>query len=123
LKSLNYKGIFVGALISIIISIVLIIALTLWVCYGNLKESTILGILQGISGISVGIGAFFLARNITSGGLINGLFLSVLYLIILYISSLFIGESSFFSSDNLFRIVIILASGMLGGVLGINTAE
>lgn len=123
LRKLNFKGIFIGTLIAVVMSIIFILALTLWLCYGNLKESTVPSILLVISGISVATGAFLLARNITAGGLINGFLLSFFYLVILFVSSRFVGGTLVFDSSNIFRIIIILASGMLGGVLGINSTE
>lgn len=123
MKNLNLKGIFIGTLIAVAISIIFILALTLWLCYGNLKESAVPGILLAISGISVAIGAFLLARSITAGGMVNGFFLSFLYLALLVVSSKLVGNTVVFDSSGIFRMIIILAAGMLGGVVGINSIE
>ena len=122
MKNLNLKKILIGAGIAFVVSIVLILLLTLLVYFGDFDDSTISVFVLVLSIISVFVGAFVLARNIQGGGLVNGLVLGLIYCLVLMVASLFYGRVSF-DFSNITRIAVILASAMLGGVLGINSQD
>ena len=122
MKNLNLKKILIGAGIAFVVSIVLIFLLTLLVYFGDFDDSTVSVFVLVLSIISVFVGAFVLARNIQGGGLVNGLVLGLIYCLVLTVASLFYGRVSF-DFSNITRIAVILASAMLGGVLGINSQD
>ena len=123
MKNLNFRKILIGAGISFLLSLVLIALLTVLVYFGDFDDSTVSVFVLVLSMLSVFAGAFILARNITGGGLVNGLVLGVIYCLVLTIASYLIGGSVIFDFSNITRIAVILASAMLGGVLGINSKE
>lgn len=123
MKNINFKKIIIGAAVSVVLSIILLLLLTLAVYFGDLSDSTVSGLVLLVSVISVICGAFILARNISGGGLVNGLILGILYFLIILGVSACVNGSPSLSFQNLTRFLIILASGMLGGVVGINTAQ
>ena len=122
MKNLNLKKILIGAGIAFVVSAVLILLLTLLVYFGDFDDSTVSVFVLVLSIISVFVGAFVLARNIQGGGLVNGLVLGLIYCLVLTVASLFYGGVSF-DFSNITRIAVILASAMLGGVLGINSQD
>ena len=122
MKNLNLKKILIGAGIAFVVSAVLILLLTLLVYFGDFDDSTVSVFVLVLSIISVFVGAFVLARNIQGGGLVNGLVLGLIYCLVLMGASLFYGRVSF-DFSNITRIAVILASAMLGGVLGINSQD
>ena len=122
MKNLNLKKILIGAGIAFVVSAVLILLLTLLVYFGDFDDSTVSVFVLVLSIISVFVGAFVLARNIQGGGLVNGLVLGLIYCLVLTVASLFYGGVAF-DFSNITRIAVILASAMLGGVLGINSQD
>ena len=122
MKNLNFRKILIGAGISFLLSLVLIALLTVLVYFGDFDDSTVSVFVLAVSVISVFVGAFVLARNIQGGGLINGLVLGLIYCLVLIVVSFLFG-GVVFDFSNITRLAVILASAMLGGVLGINSKE
>ena len=122
MKNLNFRKILIGAGISFLLSLVLIALLTVLVYFGDFDDSTVSVFVLAVSVISVFVGAFVLARNIQGGGLINGLVLGLIYCLVLIIVSFLFG-GVVFDFSNITRLAVILASAMLGGVLGINSQD
>ena len=123
MKNLNFRKILIGAGISFLLSLVLIALLTVLVYFGDFDDSTVSVFVLAVSVISVFVGAFVLARNIQGGGLINGLVLGLVYCMALFLLSFVIDRGVELGVANLTRIAVILASAMLGGVVGINSQE
>ena len=122
MKNLNFRKILIGAGISFLLSLVLIALLTVLVYFGDFDDSTVSVFVLAVSVISVFVGAFVLARNIQGGGLINGLVLGLIYCLVLIVVSFLFG-GVVFDFSNITRLAVILASAMLGGVLGINSQD
>lgn len=123
MQNISFKKILIGTAAALVLSLVLVAILTLVVYFGDLNESLVSTLVLAASVVSVIAGAFVLARNITGGGLLNGLVLGLFYCLILIGVSLLLDGSVAFDFKNLTRILIILAGSMLGGVLGINSAR
>ena len=111
---MSIKKIFTGTFLSLLVSLML-------VYFSNISDRTVSAVIFAISCLSVFFGALILARNITSRGLLNGLVLSGMYFAVLLLLSLLVNGGVTLSMSNLLRLFAILASGGLGGVLGINT--
>ena len=123
MKNVSLKKILVATLVALVISLFFVGVLTLVVYFAELNDSTVSTLVLAASVISVLVGAFVLARNITGGGLINGLVLGILYCLILLGVSLLINGSVAIDFSNVTRLIIIIAAAMLGGVVGINSAN
>lgn len=118
---MNIKKIFIGTFLSLLISLVLIFVLAIVVYFSNITERTVSSVIFAVSVVSVFFGAFILAKNITSRGLLNGLVLAGVYFAVIFLISLLVNGTVTPSVNNFLRLLSILAAGSLGGVLGINT--
>ena len=104
MKNINLKKILIGTSVSLILSIILLLLLTLAVYFGDFADSTVSALVLVTSGISVVCGSFILARNISGGGLVNGLVLGALYFLILLGVSACVNGSVAFDLQNLTRL-------------------
>ncbi len=120
MKILNFKALLKGILLSMAVSIVALVILSVFVFFMDISDNTVSVLVFAITAVSVLAGAFVLAKNIECGGLVNGLALAVGYFLVLLVVSLAIEGGVSFSVQNIIRLLIALAAGMLGGVLGIN---
>ncbi len=118
--SLNFRKIFIGALISMALSVLFMCILAVFVFFLNVSDRTTSMLIFALSAIAVFLGALFLAKNIPSRGLLNGLLLAVIYFLALSAISLAVTGKISLDSTNLFRLLGTLLAGMLGGILGIN---
>lgn len=120
---MNFKKIIKGVVLAFLISLVLICILAAVVYFSDIQDRTISTLVLVISAFSVATGAYFLARNISGGGLVNGVTLAALYFSVLLVASLLINGGISFSQSNFLKLFAQLAAGALGGVLGINTGH
>lgn len=118
---MSIKKIFTGTFLSLIISLVLVCVLAVVVYFSNISDRTISAVIFAVSCLSVFIGATILAKNIQSRGLLNGIALAGVYFAVLFLVSVLTNGRVSLSMSNILRLLSILASGGLGGVLGINT--
>lgn len=118
---MSIKKIFTGTFLSLLISLVLVCVLAVVVYFSNISDRTVSGVIFLVSCLSVFLGALILARNIESRGLLNGIILAGVYFAVLLVVSLLVNGKIAVSVSNILRLLSILASGGLGGVLGINT--
>lgn len=120
---MSIKKIFTGTFLSLLISLILVCILAVVVYFSNISDRATSGIIFAISCLSVFLGALVLAKNIESRGLLNGLVLGGVYFLILLVVSLLANGTVSLSFSNILRLLSILASGSLGGILGINTKK
>lgn len=118
----DFKKILKGVLLSLVISILLAALLAIVVFFADISDRTVSTLVMLSSAVSVFSGAVILAKNIESRGLLNGFVLAAIYFLVLISISFLTGGFSFDSSAVL-RFVAILAAGMLGGILGINSKK
>lgn len=108
-------------LLSLIVTIMLCGIFALLVYLWQIEESTARVVGFAFMLVSVLFGAYVLAKNVEHSGLLNGLIMALEYfLVILFLSFLINGRISI-SVRDITRLVTVAASGMLGGILGINT--
>ena len=120
---MSIKKIFTGTFLSLLISLILVAILAVVVYFSNISDRAVTSVIFAISCLSVFFGALILAKNIESRGLLNGLILSGVYFAILFVVSLLANGSVALSFGNILRLLSILATGSLGGILGINTKK
>ena len=120
---MSIKKIFTGTFISLLISIILVFILAVIVYFANISDRTISAVIFAISVISVFFGGLILAKNVDNRGLVNGLLLAGVYFLALFLVSMLVNGRVAISLNNFLRLLSILASGGLGGVLGINTKK
>ena len=120
---MNFKKIIKGTLLALLVSLILIVILAVVVYFSNIQERTVGAMVFAITAISVLLGAYFLARTIESGGLLNGLILAICYFAVILAVSLAVNGRVSISASNFLRLLSCLAAGCLGGILGINTGH
>ncbi len=121
MEGFSFKKIIKGMLFSLAVSVVMMLVLAVFVYFMNIPDRTVSMLVFALSAIAVFLGALILARNISSRGLANGLIMAILYFAVLVGVSVIINGSVSFGMQNVMRMVSVLAAGMLGGVMGINT--
>lgn len=118
--SLDFRKIFIGSAVSLALSVLFMCVLAVFVFFLNVSDRTTSMLIFALSALAVFLGALFLAKNIPSRGMINGLLLAVIYFLVLSAVSVAVTGGISLNSTNLFRILATLFAGMLGGILGIN---
>lgn len=120
---MDFKKILKCTFLALLASVIFMGILAVVVYFSNLQERTVSAVVFGLTAISVFVGAFFLARNVESGGLINGLTLSLCYFAVILALSFAVNGGVSLSASNVLRLLSCIAAGCLGGVLGINTGH
>ncbi len=119
---IDFKKTLKGVLLSLAISILLTVLLAVVVFFADLSDRTVSTLILLASALSVFLGAIILSKNIESRGLLNGLLLAILYFLVLFAVSSLSGAVAI-DRSNLLRFISVLAAGMLGGILGINSKK
>ncbi|MBR4173386.1 MAG: TIGR04086 family membrane protein [Clostridia bacterium] len=109
------------ALLSLVVTVLLGGILAFFVYFLQIEEATAKMIIFAIMIVSVLFGGFVLAKNISGKGLLNGLLMSVIYFAILLLLSFMLNGKMAIKVSDITRLVTLAASGMLGGILGVNT--
>lgn len=113
--------IFKGCIFSLISTLILVFLVSLLYYFSNVSDNIINIILFSITVISVFLGGLITAKKAESRGLIYGLFSSVAYFIIIFAVSIIINKQANFTPHFLSMLFAGLASGMLGGIVGVNS--
>lgn len=121
-KSSKPAAVTVGVVLSLMISFLMMLISALIITLGDFSES----VAFPLSSLSLGIGSFFGSRYTAKKlqekgylcGIING---GILFIVNLIISIIANGFS--FSALSVIRLVIILLSGIIGGITGINSGS
>lgn len=117
----NSARIIKGSLFAIITSAILLLIFAILLCYTSLSESTMLPVILVVTGVSILIGSMISTRKIRKNGILNGGMVGLIYIIILYlISSLFLAGFSL-TFNSFIMLVVGIITGMIGGIIGVNT--
>lgn len=120
-KKINFVGIGKGIGFSLILTFVLLFIIAL-VCYFSSISDKMLSLFVFIAtAMSVLTGALFVAKNADGSGLVHGLILGIGYLVIMFVTELIFDKGINFDGSAITSAFSILLSGMLGGILGINS--
>ena len=120
-KKINFTGIAKGIAFSLILTFLFIFIIAL-VCYFCTVSEKIMSLsVFAATAISVFLGALLLAKSADGSGLVHGLILGIGYLIIMFIADFIFHKGIDISGGIVSTPVCVLASGMLGGILGINS--
>lgn len=108
-------------LLSFITTVILCGLFAAAVCLWQIDEGTSRIVVFGIMIVSVLFGAFVLAKNLEHSGLLNGLIMALIYFGVILLMSFILNGRVSLGIRDLTRLITISASGVLGGILGINT--
>lgn len=116
----KYMKILKGALISWILTFILLFIYSVLLTYTKIGENTISPVIIAITVVSILIGSSAVTSKIKKNGIVNGGLIGLIYILLIYfLSSL---TTSGFSLNVYSAIMIIagVAAGMVGGVVGVN---
>ncbi len=109
-----------GIVFSLIITVILIIVLALILTYTSLSEGIIPIVNSIIMILSIALGSIYVSVKINRLGWLNGALTGLLYILILVILGNMFVDSFKLDIFILFRILIALITGAVGGMIGIN---
>lgn len=112
----NVVKILKGTVISILITIVLLIAFAGVLTYTSINEDTMPTAIIIATTLSILIGSQITTSNIKKNGILNGILVGIIYVFLLYIISSCITRN--FSLNN-YSIIMMSTSVLLGGIGGI----
>lgn len=120
---LSFSAIYKGTLVTLIATIPLGLIAGIVYYLTSLSENTMPLVVTGILTISVFGGGFFAASKVGSKGLYHGLGVAALcFLVIWLISALFVPTNITLAGFTT-KLVALLASGSLGGILGVTMSH
>ncbi len=122
-EGLQINCIVKGFIWSLIITIFLSILASLLLQFTSLSETLLSGFSAFIFVVSMFLGAVIGARAAGGMGLIHGLAVTLLYWALLFIISLIWGLEPFSFLHMLKRFVLSLATGIVGGIIGIGLSQ
>ena len=122
-KNINLRGILKGILISLAVTVIGIIILALICYFADVSDGIISIMLYVISAVSVFLSSLLLAKHISKNGLLHGLILGAGYFIIIFIFSAIFKQQLSVNIKFFVSMISAVASGMLGGIMGVNTKE
>ncbi len=120
LNNKNYINILKGLGIAFIITFIFLLILAIVLTYTNASEDIINPTIITITAISILIGSSISNMKIKKNGLINGGIVGGLYIILIYLFSSILNESFTLTIQSIVMIVIGIAFGVLGGIIGVN---
>ena len=110
-----------GILISIIVTLLAIFIFSILLTYTKISERVIPIVIIIMTFISILIGSIISIRKVSNNGMINGAIIGGTYVMLLYLISSILNTGF---SLNIYTITMIIAgvvSGMIGGIVGINS--
>lgn len=124
-QNFEFKGQFGGFIKGIVmayaVTAIIFIAYAIILTYSNLSEEQIPVVSVITSALCSAIAGFDAARAAKSRGILWGLLAGVVYFVILYLIGFMSGVQNGFNIAKVKTLVVCLAGGAIGGILGINT--
>ena len=107
-------------ILSYVIAIILLSLSAVIFAYTNINDSLINIFVFVIIAITNLIGSTLISRKLKKRGLISGLIFSLIYFSIIYLLTAILYTGFFINSVVGMYILICVASGIVGGVIGVN---
>ncbi len=114
------KSLFGGVLIGYCFTTIVFILYAIILTYTNLSEKGLDVIVILTTILSVAIAGYDSTKNHTKNGLFFGVLAGFIYAIILVIISILINGTLSLTFDTIITILVSIASGGIGGIIGIN---
>ena len=119
-KNKSLINILKGLGIALITTFIFLLILSIVLTYTKVSEDVINPTIIIITAISILIGSSISNMKIKKNGLINGGIVGGLYIILIYLFSSILNESFTLTIQSIVMIVIGIAFGVLGGIIGVN---
>ena len=121
-KKDKLKSLIISTVIGYLLSLILLFILSIVITYTNLNENLSIYLVRAVTYISVLVAGFYAAGKITDKGWFSGLVAGGCYSIILIIISSVLKKNQI-GFDNILQLVICIVTGIVGGIIGINTKK
>ena len=121
-KKHKLKSLIISTVIGYLLSLILLFILSIVITYTNLNENLSIYLVRAVTYISVLVAGFYAAGKITDKGWLSGLVAGGCYSIILIIISSVLKKNQI-GFDNILQLVICIVTGIVGGIIGINTKK
>lgn len=118
--SKNIIRIVKGSVTAIILTLLLLLIFAVLLTYTELKENTINPVVIVITGVSILVGSSISTLKIKKNGLVNGFLVGLIYIITIYFISSIAGAGFKINLYSIIMILVSIAMGMIGGVIGVN---
>lgn len=109
-----------GVGISLIATFIFLIIFSIILTYTNVQEQVINPVIIVITAISILIGSSIGNCKIKKNGLINGGLIGGIYILIIYLISSILNWNFGLDIQSIIFIVVGIAFGILGGIIGVN---
>ena len=109
-----------GVGISLIATVIFLIIFSIVLTYTNVQESVINPVIIVITAISILIGSSIGNLKIKKNGLLNGALVGGIYILIIYLISSILNWNFVLDVQSFIFILISVAFGILGGIIGVN---
>ncbi len=120
-KTLKFKSISKGIVLSLIITAIAVIIISLISYFSEISDKVISLLLFITSVLSIFAGAFVVSKNCEQNGIAHGLLHGVGYFLVLIVCSFIMNKSVNFSGYHIINLIADICSGILGGIIGINS--
>lgn len=107
-------------IIEFVLTLFLLMLLSVLLSLTNISENIINPSIIFISAFSILIGSFFSARKIGTKGILIGILQGFIYMLILYLLSSISNSEFSVGMASIMMILISIACGAIGGILGVN---
>lgn len=111
---------FKSILLAYLITGILLLSLSLILTYTELSEKYIISGMAISTIIGILSASMYATRNIKDRGWLIGVFVGFSYMTVLYLISFFVTDSLEFSIKTVISLILIIVSGAIGGITGIN---
>ena len=110
-----------GTAISFLTTIIALTIFAVLLTYTELSENTIRPVIITVTGISILIGSSIGTRKIRKNGLMTGGAIGVIYIVSIYLISSVMNSNFALSWISVIMIAVGVIGGVLGGIIGVNT--
>ena len=112
-----------GPIFSYLITIIAFITYGILLTYTETTEKNLQLVVMVTTVVSVLIGAFISSRGFDSKGLLVGMFIGIIYAVIMIMIALCLLPVLKVTSKMIMILVLSIASGGIGGIIGINSKK
>ena len=110
-----------GTAISFLTTIIALTIFAVLLTYTELSENTIRPVIITVTGISILIGSSIGTRKIRKNGLMTGGAIGIIYIVSIYLISSAMNSNFALSWISVIMIAVGVIGGVLGGIIGVNT--
>ena len=112
-----------GYVIAIVSTIILLSIFSILLVNTSISEKTINPTIITLTCVSILIGSTISMRKVRKNGLLNGALIGIIYVFTIYLISSFLKNSFSFNISAIIMFLMGICGGIIGGLIGVNTAH